>query len=621
MTTLGGSSARQDIGALRLIFSRWKLLLIISVFSFVVLVAVIRSMTPTYSAETMLLLPSTPRTDLTERTTTPSVPQTDPFLIRSYVDIANSVELCRTVIRELDLTHNAEFAPPSDILHRAAHAIAKSLGLGDAPENVGKSEAEENRVLRLYRKKLLASNDDHSLTLNVAFQAKDPSLAAKIVNAHAAAYIAAQVNYRLQEARTKTAWLNTQLLAAAKDVRSAQVALQLHSVSGNNRGVDAADQAADLKSLQVIATAKQNVYEALMSRYMLLTAEQKYAGSDVRIVSTAVVPTIPKFPNVPLFVAIAAALAVLIGAVLAMTAAYFSKPADLEGLADRNGVRLIGSLRIPNTPGMLTSAGAWQRRRDLFWEQIRTIRHMLGSPDKDAAVIAVTSPNRAAGTSLVAASIARAIASGGTPTLLIDLDFRGPNAHDLLGLVRNEHVGLGEVLNGDATAAAAIIPAGCSGSLFLLSGSRRGSNNVDALSGPKMKQLLQQLRSEFPAIILDTPPCGVVSDALGAMGLADGTVLVATARDANSDELSRAVATLRRCSVSLIGLVLTERGRSTPSAFGALRPLVGDNLSAVEPFPTKVRSLAVTRWSSPRTSTRTPDAANLAERSQAQADA
>jgi Mrp family chromosome partitioning ATPase len=76
-----------------------------------------------------------------------------------------------------------------------------------------------------------------------------------------------------------------------------------------------------------------------------------------------------------------------------------------------------------------------------------------------------------------------------------------------------------------------------------------------------MRDLVEALRRQADAVILDSPPVLVVTDATLLAALADGTVLVAEVGRTRSGALHQAVDGLSRATDRLLGVVLNKTGR------------------------------------------------------------
>ena len=587
------NTARQGIETtlLSTILQRWKIGALVTAVLFALMVAVIAGLQPRYASHTLLLLPSSPNTELTQQAAQTSTPQTDPFIIRSYAEIVLGDELCRDVIRKLDLANNPLFQAHEGRPHQwLVYVKTVLLHIKESGRKFAKKQTDEEAALISYKKRLSAFNDGRSLTLDLAFELEDPELATKIVNAHADAYIAAQIAYRYNEANVRVQWMKKQLDASAQQLHTAEVALQTHVTPLGNAS-QGADQTAELKSKKAFADAQESVYTNLLNRYNMMAAEKNYVGSDTRIVSAAVVPTHPKFPNTPLFVAIAGVVSALGGCVAAWFSSLLDRTLDAEALGLELGTSYLGTVRFPRPGSMAGTGASRRRRRAVFWEQIRTVRSFLGVNDSDGSVILVTSHSPHEGKSIIAASLARAVASSGTRTLLFDADMRRPSAHKLLGLTLEQGNQRERWRSQDEPSLKAIVPVPGAADLCLFSPWLFGAD-VDAMAGTRLKAVLEALKHEFKVIIIDTPPIGVVADALNAAGLADSTLVVAQATKKPSEQLRKAIASLEGHGARVRGFVLTRRGNTKTPDFAHLgNVLNNDRLVDVVPIPTR-RSVA-----------------------------
>lgn len=137
-------------------------------------------------------------------------------------------------------------------------------------------------------------------------------------------------------------------------------------------------------------------------------------------------------------------------------------------------------------------------------------------------VIQVTSPHAADGKSTLAANLAVSIAQSGKRTVLIDADFRRPRVHKLFHV--SSEVGLASAIRGDCDLSAAIQMSGVPG-LWILPCGPRPSNPAELLTSPRFQEMLQEIRSKFDFVIVDTPPVLVVTDPCVVAPRVDGVVL------------------------------------------------------------------------------------------------
>jgi Mrp family chromosome partitioning ATPase len=91
--------------------------------------------------------------------------------------------------------------------------------------------------------------------------------------------------------------------------------------------------------------------------------------------------------------------------------------------------------------------------------------------------------------------------------------------------------------------------------LSFISAGQENVDSVELLASHKMERLLDELRTGFQIVLVDTPPAGVVADALGMAPLLDGVVLVVRRDHAPGRVVVEAVQRLRQAEARVIGTV------------------------------------------------------------------
>jgi len=170
--------------------------------------------------------------------------------------------------------------------------------------------------------------------------------------------------------------------------------------------------------------------------------------------------------------------------------------------------------------------------------------------------IAITSPTAGEGKSLIASNLALAMAMESNQTvLLVDLDLRNPRISDYYSL--GAKVGLKDYLEGDIELTDVLINPGVQG-LVILPGKDRAENSAELLSGAKMMNLAENLKSKYDSrmIIFDMPPILQTDDVLLASKYIDCTLLVVEDGKNKESELVKAVQLLD--SRKLVGSVLNK---------------------------------------------------------------
>ena len=73
-----------------------------------------------------------------------------------------------------------------------------------------------------------------------------------------------------------------------------------------------------------------------------------------------------------------------------------------------------------------------------------------------------------------------------------------------------------------------------------------------------MKELVESLEKKYDYIIFDTPPVGVVSDAIPMVKLSDGVVLVAKNNYTTYPDLSKTIDTIKRADGKILGAIINK---------------------------------------------------------------
>ena len=183
----------------------------------------------------------------------------------------------------------------------------------------------------------------------------------------------------------------------------------------------------------------------------------------------------------------------------------------------------------------------WNRKFSLLAEAFRTTLTSLlfsGHNGAQPRVIVITSANPSEGKTTVTINLAIALAEINRRVLLIDADMRRPRLQNLFDLGTGPGLAdllrektLGEGVTTDQTVCPTAIPG-----LYVMRSGRNSGVVSNLLHSSRLPELLQQLRSEFDTVVIDTPPVLHISDARVIGRLADAVLLIVragiTTRDA-----------------------------------------------------------------------------------------
>ena len=293
----------------------------------------------------------------------------------------------------------------------------------------------------------------------------------------------------------------------------------------------------DLYGLRQNAELARNQYQLLLSRLQDLETQADLQVADSRIVSPALPPQSPDFPNRPLIMALAGLVAIGLGIALAFLyenfIGGFTSEAQLGSVLKTRVASAIPRQKAsPDKESLANLMVA--APLSVFAESVRrlraTLQQTLRSKEPQAEdkgrVIMISSTAPGEGKTTLALSLARSYALSGSRTLLIDCDLRKPSLHRHLGLEPSH--GLLEFLDGnEREGLTPIISADTMTDATFIVGAHRSDVPTDQLlTGQSFARLMRAARHTFDVVILDTPPVGPVVDALYVAPVADAIVFV-----------------------------------------------------------------------------------------------
>jgi capsular exopolysaccharide synthesis family protein len=161
-----------------------------------------------------------------------------------------------------------------------------------------------------------------------------------------------------------------------------------------------------------------------------------------------------------------------------------------------------------------------QSPKSAVYEGFRALRSNLNflNPNDDKKVYLVTSSVSGEGKTYIAMNMSIVFARSGKKTLVIGADLRRPKLYSEFGLEND--IGISNHILGDKTLNEIILSSEIENLDILVSGPLP-SNPSDALVKDKFSNMMLELKKIYDVIILDTPPLGLVADALTLINYSD----------------------------------------------------------------------------------------------------
>ena len=191
-------------------------------------------------------------------------------------------------------------------------------------------------------------------------------------------------------------------------------------------------------------------------------------------------------------------------------------------------------------------------------EAFRTLRTgvQFARHDRDIDIVQVTSPDPGDGKSTTAANLAVTFAQAGQRTVLVDCDLRRPTVHTVF-TVRNDR-GLTNVLRDEADPFDVLYHLPSLPDLTLLTSGPLPDNPAELLSERTFRAALDQLRSRFDVVVLDSAPLLPVSDGAIVSKQAEGIIMVVAAESSRRRHVTRSLRQLEEIGAPVLGVVFNR---------------------------------------------------------------
>lgn len=195
-----------------------------------------------------------------------------------------------------------------------------------------------------------------------------------------------------------------------------------------------------------------------------------------------------------------------------------------------------------------------KKPKSIAAEAYRTLRTNIqySSFDKEYRTIVITSSEPGEGKTVTAGNLALALAQGESKVLLLDCDMRKPSVHKNFR-ISNES-GLTDLLLHKKTMEQVMVK--YNENLTIVSAGRVSPNPSEMLGSKAMGTFLEEMKSHFDYVVMDTPPLGAVTDAQVLSTKVDGTILVVKAGATKKDVVMNSVNLIKKVNGNLIGTVL-----------------------------------------------------------------
>jgi capsular exopolysaccharide synthesis family protein len=284
--------------------------------------------------------------------------------------------------------------------------------------------------------------------------------------------------------------------------------------------------------------------------------------TNVHPLDPALVPTNPVYPVLRTNIVTAVVLSFLLGLGLVFVLVLFDRSIkSTRDATQATGAPLLGIIPMLDESEL---AEATDNNRDLYVhrnpgsriaECCRSLRTniMFSAADRVLKTIVVSSANPREGKTTSVIYLGTTFAQSGQRVLLVDTDMRRPRLHastdvsrqtGLTNLILGEH-------NYDEFIKKTEIP-----NLFVLPCGPLPPNPAELLMSQRFQNVLAELTSRFDRVILDSPPLGMVTDAVVLSKKTDGAILIVKAGATLREDIKRSARQIRSVNGTIFGVIV-----------------------------------------------------------------
>ena len=290
----------------------------------------------------------------------------------------------------------------------------------------------------------------------------------------------------------------------------------------------------------------QKIYEYLLQKKAETAILKSSTISNAKILDRARETTTPIKPKRKLIILVGLILGLIVGIALAFLREFL-----IYTIQNADEIEKLTSLPIygviPLNKDKMT--------KNIYTEAFRNIRTNLQflPGNENNKVISITSSVSGEGKTTITAALAEVLARGDKKVIMLDLDMRKASLHKMFNIENN--IGMSNYLTMQNSLEEVIKETNVYG-LEMITTGPLPPNPSELILSTMFTKLLDELRERYDYIVIDTPPAGLVTDAMIIMNYSDISFSVVRAKYTRKEFVKNIDRMAQEHSQNRMGIIL-----------------------------------------------------------------
>ncbi len=317
-------------------------------------------------------------------------------------------------------------------------------------------------------------------------------------------------------------------------------------------------QQRDLSRLTRNFMVNEKIYSFLLEKRAEMAIIQSSTVSETRIIDRALKPKSPIKPKRLSMVIIGSIFGLVLGVLLALWRNFrddtLGNIEDIKALTD---MPIYGVL--PHFKSIDSS--------EQFGEAMRVVRTNLEflQNHSKTKIITITSSISSEGKSTISSKLAQLIAKSHKRVVLLDLDMRRARVHERYNL--SNTIGMSTLLS-SSNSLDEVVHVDVEENLDIITAGPVPPNPSELILAPVFQDIVSMLSADYDYIIFDSPPVGLVTDAMILMKLSDINLFILRANLSKKEFVKNINRFVHEQKLSSAGIVLNGAQMSKTSGYG-----------------------------------------------------